>query len=166
MVVSWILGVVVLAALTSYVLVGLAARHGQKLGMVDTTVGANGWWGLTSTTAADQVRALKSIMYGSATLSKSSRSYLRGLMRTVVSTQDWGVSGGVPASATVELKNGWVWTGTSEGVRINSVGHIAGSGRDYVIAIMSRNNPSMPYGVDTVEGVSRLVWATLTKPLR
>jgi len=27
---------------------------GQKLGMVDTTVGANGWWGLTSTTAADQ----------------------------------------------------------------------------------------------------------------
>src|SRR5215204_666458 len=35
MVVSWILGVIVLAALTSYVLVGLAARHGERLGMVD-----------------------------------------------------------------------------------------------------------------------------------
>src|SRR5438874_1469280 len=32
MVVSWILGVIVLAVLTSYTLVGLAVRHGQSLG--------------------------------------------------------------------------------------------------------------------------------------
>src|SRR6266540_549655 len=35
MVVSWILGVIVLAVLTSYTLVGLAVRHGRSLGMVD-----------------------------------------------------------------------------------------------------------------------------------
>ena len=35
MVVSWIVGVIVLAALTSYTLVGLAVRHGNRLGMMD-----------------------------------------------------------------------------------------------------------------------------------
>src|SRR5215218_4537920 len=35
MVVSWIVGVIVLAALTSYTLVGLAVRHGNTLGMMD-----------------------------------------------------------------------------------------------------------------------------------
>jgi len=35
MVVSWIVGVIVLAALASYTFVGLAARHGTSLGMID-----------------------------------------------------------------------------------------------------------------------------------
>ena len=60
---------------------------------------------------------------------------------------------------TIALKNGWLPNGA--GWEINSIGHVVGQGHDYVIAVMTSDDPSMGYGISTVEGVSSLVWPGL-----
>ena len=133
--------------------------------MTRTTPGSGGLWGLTTTTAADQVILLRSIAYGSSVLSSTDRAYVRSLMGSVVDWQRWGVSGGVPAGVTVELKNGWL-PRTTHGWRVHSIGHVRGEGRDYVLAVLSQDNATMEIGVRTLESVSVQVWATLVDPLR
>jgi uncharacterized protein with LGFP repeats len=62
----------------------------------------------------------------------------------------------VPPGVSIALKNGWL--PLSGAWEINSIGHIAGAGKNYVIAVLSAGSPSMGYGITTVEGVSSLVW--------
>jgi beta-lactamase class A len=140
---------------------GVGAFMG-KVGMPSTTPGSGGFWGLTTTNTPDQVRLVRDIAYGNTVLDDDRRGYLESLMENVVASQAWGVSGGVPAGATVALKNGWL--PRTGGWVINSIGHVHGSARDYVIAVLSSGNPSMSYGIDTVEHVSSLVWNRLPPP--
>lgn len=141
------------------------ARNNAALGLTSTLMDPGGAWGLTQTTVADQVQLVRNIAYGSDVLSPAARAYARQLMGTVVSWQRWGVTGGVPAGVSVQLKNGWLPRST-HGWRVNSVGHVSGSGRDYVIAVLSMDNPTMDYGIASIEGVSGAVWRTLAQPLR
>jgi polynucleotide 5'-kinase involved in rRNA processing len=64
----------------------------------------------------------------------------------------------VPPGVTIALKNGF---STINGWQINSTGWVRGQGRDYLIAILSDHNPTEQYGIDTVNGVSALVWGAL-----
>jgi len=77
-------------------------------------------------------------------------------MHNVEPAQDWGVSAGLLAPATVALKNGWLPVGP--GWEVNSIGSVTGRDRDYLIAVLTGDDPSMAYGVDTIEGISELVW--------
>ncbi len=81
-------------------------------------------------------------------------------MAQVVPAQRWGVSAGPGPGGSVQLKNGWLPRSTF-GWRINSIGHVAASGRDYAVAILSQANPTMNYGITTVESISRVVWRDL-----
>ena len=132
-----------------------------KVGMPSTTPGSDGYWGLTSTNAPDQVSLLRTVAYPNAVLSDASRGYEESLMRAVTPSQKWGVSGGVPAGATVALKNGWL--PRSDGWEINSIGHVSSASRDYVIAVLTSGDPSMSYGITTVEDVSAMAWQHLER---
>ncbi|MDQ1368786.1 MAG: hypothetical protein QOF20_1139, partial [Acidimicrobiaceae bacterium] len=136
------------------------AQFNSLIGMANTVPGSGGLWGLTRTTVEDQVQLMRTVAYPNAVLGASQRAYLHGLMQNVTPAQRWGVSGGVPAGTTVALKNGWL--PVSGGWEINSIGHIAGSGRDYVIAVLTSRNPSMGYGITTVEGLSVRIWSGIT----
>ncbi len=129
------------------------------IGMPSTVAGPGGFWGLTTTTPADQLALMRVVAYPNAILGDAQRAYIEDLMEHVTSSQDWGVSGGVPSGVTVALKNGWL--PVDSGWEINSIGHVAGSGRDYVISVLTVGDPSMPYGISTVQGVSSLVWQAL-----
>jgi beta-lactamase class A len=133
----------------------------SKVGMPSTTPGSDGYWGLTSTNAPDQVRLVRTVAYPNAVLSNASRAYEESLMRSVTPSQKWGVSGGVPASATVALKNGWL--PRTDGWEINSIGHVSSTTRDYVIAVLTSGDPSMSYGITTVENVSAMAWQNLER---
>jgi beta-lactamase class A len=126
--------------------------------MSDTTPDAA--WGLTETTALDQVRLLKLIAYPNGVLDPASTAYAANLMENVVSYERWGVSAGLPANVTVALKNGWL--PIPGGWVINSIGHVAGDGQDYVLAMLSDGNPSEGYGIDTLSTVSGLIWHMLS----
>lgn len=126
-------------------------------GMDQTTPGRNGYWGLTQTTTTDQVTLLKLLSYPNQILSAASQSYAASLMTHVVGWEAWGVSSGPTPGTIVALKNGWLPIG-SQGWEINSIGHISGNGRNYVVAILSRNNPSEAYGIQTLDEVSQYIW--------
>ena len=82
-------------------------------------------------------------------------------MKNVVSGQNWGVSGGIPAGVSVALKNGWLPLSSDTDWEINSIGRIKGEGRWYLIAVLTAHDPSEEYGIDTIEGISSLVWRAL-----
>ena len=82
-------------------------------------------------------------------------------MRSVESDQDWGVSAGVPAGVSVALKNGWLPLTSSYGWEINSIGSIKGAGRSYLIAVLTANDPSEAYGIETIGQISKFVWNDL-----
>lgn len=118
-------------------------------------------WGLTTTTPSDQLTLLSDLVDSNRVLSAAQRSYELSLMEQVTPAQAWGVSSGVPPGVTVALKNGWVPLDGTRDWQINSIGWIDGGGRDYLLAVMTTGNPTMGYGVDTVDQVGSDVYQAL-----
>jgi hypothetical protein len=58
----------------------------------------------------------------------------------------------------VALKNGFA---TSIGWQINTTGWVDGDGRDYLIGVLTNGNASEQYGIDTVDGVSSIIWQAM-----
>ncbi len=153
-------------------------RFDRAAGLTDTTPhsaapipgsGVPGWpgWGLTTTTASDEVTLVKRFAFENPVLSDANRQHGLILMEHVEAGQNWGVTGGVPADIPVALKNGWIqfpqalrYT-KADGWQIDSIGWVDGHGRNYVIAVLTRNNPSEQYGQDTIEAISSRIYALL-----
>ena len=116
-------------------------------------------WGLTTTIPGDQLALLRVLVEPNSLLTSAERSYALSLMESVTPAQRWGVSGGVPAQATVALKNGWLSLSSADNDwQINSVGWISGSGRDYLMAVLTTRNPTEQYGIDTIDELAAMVW--------
>jgi hypothetical protein len=116
-------------------------------------------WGLTTSTPDDQIALLKQLVAPGSVLTKAERDYALSLMKDVTPSQRWGVTGGVPASVTVALKNGWLpLKGSDSDWQVNSVGWIHGGGRDYLLAVLSTGNPGEQYGIDTIDQLATMVW--------
>jgi beta-lactamase class A len=130
-----------------------------SIGMTHTTPNAQGYFGETYTTAADQITLLKQVMLPGGELSLASRHYEYELMRHVIASQRWGITGGVPSTATVAIKNGWLPEST--GWHVNSVGRVQGDGRDYLIAVYTSFDSSWAYGIDTIERIAASAWQAM-----
>jgi beta-lactamase class A len=142
---------------------GLTSAN-RKLGLRNTTAGSGGVWGTTTTSAADQIRILRSLTSSTSPLSAASRKYVLGLMAGVTSSQRWGVSAAAGDDDSTALKNGWLPRTVDDGRwTINSIGRIKGDDHDYLIAVLSKNNPSMNEGVTTVEHVAKVVGEAVAK---
>ena len=143
-------------------------------------------WGNTTTTAADQAAIVRTLAYRNATLEPDAREYGLHLMESVEPTQRWGITCGpwgtqcaAPDYATpdpdvtVALKNGWKFLPTcakqddSCPWQVNSIGWVQGRGRNYVLAVLTTDDPAGPgaagldYGISTIQGVSQRIWANL-----
>jgi beta-lactamase class A len=130
-----------------------------SIGMTHTTPNAQGYFGETYTTAADQLTLLKQVMLPGGELSVASRQYEYELMRHVIPSQRWGITGGVPATATVAIKNGWL--PESSGWHVNSIGRVQGDGRAYLIAVYTSFDSSWAYGIDTIERIAASAWQAM-----
>ncbi|MEV5876374.1 serine hydrolase [Streptomyces sp. NPDC052101] len=140
---------------------GLAATN-KRLGLTSTTGGPDGRWGLTRTTASDQIRLLRAVFDGATTeesgstaLTAQSRSYIRTLMGRVVPEQTWGVSAVGASGSPRALKNGWLQRNTSGLWDVNSVGRVTVKGHRYLVAVLSNGSTSMNDGVSLVERTAR-----------
>jgi beta-lactamase class A len=131
-----------------------------QLGATSTKAGTDDYWGLTQTTALDQLKVLNALAYPGGLLTSVSAEAADSLLDNVEADQRWGVSGGVPAGVSVELKDGWL--PESNGWVINSIGHVHGDGADYTIAVMTSGNPSEQYGIDTIQSLSSATWKNLS----
>jgi hypothetical protein len=83
-------------------------RFDAAADLTETTPDAAGYWGPSTTTAADQVQLLRMLAYPNDVLTPSSQRYELELMSHVDADEAWGVSAGPGADATVALKNGWL----------------------------------------------------------
>lgn len=135
---------------------GLDAAN-EQLGLSSTQGGPGARWGLTQTTAKDQVMLLRAVFgseskgssRASAGLNQESRAYIRRLMSRISAGQDWGVS--APEGSRWALKNGWLRRSTTGLWDINSIGQVTVHGRRYLIAVLSGDNASMRSGISLVE---------------
>ncbi|WP_406379635.1 serine hydrolase [Streptomyces sp. NBC_01618] len=133
-----------------------------RAGMLHTVPGAGASWGLTRTTAGDQLRLMQLLTTTeNAVLTPASRAYALDLMHRVAPDQRWGVPAGSPATARVQVKNGWL-PRAIDGWRVHSVGSFTGNGHDYGLVVLSSGNHTMDYGIDTIEGAARVIHSDLT----
>jgi hypothetical protein len=137
---------------------GLDAAN-ARFGLADTEGGDGLYWGLTQTTAGDQLALLQQVFGDDDTseLSAVSRAYVQELMGRIARGQDWGVSaaasGGVPGSGFA-LKNGWL-PRTATGLwDVNSVGRVTVDGRAYLLAVVSNGNTTKEKGIALVEAAA------------
>jgi len=67
--------------------------------------------------------------------------------------ESWGIPAiARPLGYTVFFKGGW--RGTGLGQLVHQVGRLEGHGRTFSIAVMTDGDPSMGYGIDTIQGVT------------
>ncbi|MBV9451304.1 MAG: serine hydrolase [Streptosporangiaceae bacterium] len=125
-------------------------------GMRQTFLGPGGYWGLTQITASDETLLLRLLRDSNPVLNSASRSYALGLMASVVPSQRWGVAAGAPTSLTAHIKNGWLPRSTHEW-RIHSIGVFTGRGTGYSIVVLTEDDPTMPYGIATIEAIARVI---------
>jgi beta-lactamase class A len=123
--------------------------------MNETELGPGDYWGLTQVTAHDEMLLLGLLTRPNPVLSAASRVYELRLMGQVIPGQRWGTPAGAPRGVTVHVKNGWLPDDT--GWHVNSIGAFTGKGKNYVIAVLTDDDPSEQYGIDTIEDVARVV---------
>ncbi|MFC9609871.1 serine hydrolase [Streptomyces sp. NPDC056938] len=149
---------------------GLDAAN-LTLGLTGTRAGAGGEWGLTQTTAEDQLTLLRAV-FGTESaegaedadsgLSEASRAYVAGLMGRIASDQRWGVSAAADSASVCALKNGWLPRSATGLWDINSVGRVSVSGKRYLVSVLSDGNTTKEAGVTLVEGAAKAAVAVLT----
>lgn len=135
---------------------GLTAAN-RAFGLRETKPSAH--WGITTTTAADQLRLLTALTSSKGPLTPQDRTFVMGLMKKVIPEQRWGVTAGrTPDARSVYVKNGWD-TADADGGRwiVNSIGRIVEDRHDWLIAVLSNHHVSQEAGVRVVEKAATYV---------
>ena len=142
------------AATSLFQTIGSAAglnRTNKVLGLVETSAGTNGNWGLTKTTAADQLRLLKLVFTTNSLLSDASRTYVSSLMTSVSEGQDWGVTAAADDKDEAAVKNGWLQRTTTGLWDVTSIGCVQASKHRLLVVVLTASGSSMSASVSTIE---------------
>jgi len=124
--------------------------------MTHTVLGPGGFWGLTEITASDETLLLRLLLSGNSVLDTASRDYELALMASVISSQRWGVTAGAPTRLTAHIKNGWLPLAAHQW-HVHSIGGFTGRGGGYSIVVLTEDDPTMSYGIITIERIARVI---------
>lgn len=137
----------------------------RAVGVADIEPDAEGYWGASTATPRAMALLLAKLMQGDA-LDPDGQAMALTLMGNIEALdQRWGVPAGLPEElpdgARVGLKDGWYWD--DKGWWVNSVGYVVPpNGGRYSLAILTNDQPSFAYGLETVETIARLINAELS----
>ncbi|MFE4513590.1 serine hydrolase [Kitasatospora sp. NPDC056783] len=141
---------------------GLDAAN-ARLGLTPAHAGQGGPWGLTRTTARDQISLLRAVFTQDSPLDATSRSYLRTLMGAVTDGQNWGVgAAGTPGDRPV-LKNGWLPGGTPQLWVVNSMGVVERAGHTLLVVVLTDGQPTRESGISLIERAAATAVETLVR---
>ncbi|OSP39674.1 hypothetical protein B7767_30400 [Streptomyces sp. 13-12-16] len=140
---------------------GLDAAN-ERFGLTGTAGGDGPLWGLTQTTAADQITLLRQVFDAEGSeLDEASRAYVRELMERIAVGQRWGVSAAADG-AEWALKNGWLRRSTTGLWVINSIGRVTAGGHGYLVAVLSRGSATQEEGIALTEAAARAAVSVFT----
>jgi hypothetical protein len=117
-------------------------------GMTEFSV--TGRWGSASLSPADQARFFFQM---DSLIPKQFIGYARFLLSTIDPSQSWAIPVAArPLGYQVFFKDGSEPTGL--GQLVHQVARIEGHGRTFALAVMTDGDPTMQYGIDTIQGVA------------
>ena len=134
----------------------------RRLGLSGTILGAADQWGLSTTTATDQLVALTNLVAAQSPLSTASRAYALGLMSDVESDQRWGVAAAADRGPTSPTRTAG-WTSTTDHGRwvASSVGVLQVGGHQVLLAVLTQHDADLTDGIDLAQARPRAVAAVL-----
>lgn len=106
-------------------------------------------WGLTTITAGSQARFFSRLR---TYIPKRHRAYAMRLLTQIVPSQRWGIPPVAPRGWRLHFKGGW---SGAPSWRVNQVMLLRNSPRRFSVAVLTREQPSMTYGTESIEGVAR-----------
>ncbi|HYH28433.1 MAG TPA: serine hydrolase [Actinomycetota bacterium] len=106
-------------------------------------------WGMSRSSARDQAKFMSRL---EELIPDRHEEYARTLLRTIVSSQRWGIPRVTPEGWTPYFKGGW---GSGTGKVVHQVAFLENGDRRISIAIFITNSPSHRYGTRTLRGVAR-----------
>jgi hypothetical protein len=132
----------------------------RKAGMTDFSI--FGIWASAHFSAADQA---KFFFKQDSLIPRQFRHYARGLLSGISSAQSWGIPHVArPAGWHVFFKGGW--RGTGRGQLVHQIGRLEKGHTKFAMAVMTDGDPSMGYGITTIQGVTaRLIARPAPKPV-
>jgi hypothetical protein len=138
-------------------------EHRLGLSTAKTVPGSDDYWGLTDTSASQQLVLLQNLVAANSPLDKANRTFALSLLRDVEADQRWGVPVVADTGSAAAVKNGWLSvTEDSDLWTVNSDGIVTVDGRLVLISVMTQHNQSMSDGVARVEQLSRVAVRALT----
>lgn len=138
------------AATHTWSIVGNSGLYGvaHAAGMTDYSVYTD--WASSQISAYDQSRFF---FHMDSLIPREFRFYARWLLSTIAAYESWGIPAVArPHGYRVFFKGGW--RGTGLGQLVHQVARLEGHHRTFSIAVMTDGDPSMGYGIDTIQGVT------------
>ena len=138
------------AATRTWSILGNAGLYAvaRAAGMTDYSVSTD--WASSQISAADQAR----FFFGMpALIPREFVGYADALLSGIAAYESWGIPAVArPRGYAVFFKGGW--RGTALGQLVHQAARLEGHGRTLAIAVMTDGDPSMGYGIDTIQGVT------------
>jgi hypothetical protein len=120
----------------------------RRAGMTDFSI--EGEWGNAQLSAADQARYFFEM---NSLIPARFRHYADHLLSHVVDYESWGIPHVArPHGWTVFFKGGW--RGTERGQLVHQIARLQKPHQRLAIAVMTDGDPSMEYGIGTIQGVA------------
>lgn len=115
-----------------------------------TNFSVSGSWGTALLTAADQARFFFAM---DSLIPPQFVGYARFLLSTIVDYESWGIPAVArPRGYRVFFKGGW--RPTARGQLVNQIARLEGHRGKFALAVMTDNDPSMAYGIGTIQGLT------------
>jgi hypothetical protein len=130
-------------------------KANRVFGLSETTAGTGPYWGLTTTTADDQIRLLRLVFTRPSVLTARSQDYVQYLMGHVEADQQWGVPAAADHGTRFMVKNGWLPSPATGLWEINSIGEVVHHHQHMLIVVLSDDNASEASGISVVEEIAR-----------
>jgi hypothetical protein len=128
-----------------------------------TVPGQDDYWGLTTTSATDQLTLLTNLVSGSSPLDAASRAYALELMGDVEDDQRWGVPAAADAGTSFAVKNGWLAVDDDGDLwAVNSLGVITADGDRVLVSVLTQHDESEQDGIELVQSLAKAAVAAVT----
>jgi hypothetical protein len=132
-------------------------RLARAAGMTDFSI--VGIWARAQISPADQARFFFEM---DGLVPRQFRGYARGLLSGISSAQSWGIPRVARPGWRVFFKGGW--RGTGLGQLVHQAARLERGRTRFGMAVMTDGDPSMGYGITTIEGVTARLLARPPRP--